>query len=286
MLREKSRWLMSVEDAAMRFYKRAAETFHDDKELREMLLRLEAEEKTHYGVIKGMSEIVSAMETVDLSFFLDTDSMKQTDAKLRACTEKLASDGLTKAELLHAIVDIEFSEHNDFFLYTVNSIKNSLPELISKAVNFDVHRSHIEKYLSERPEYCGMLEKLNLIPVASRVRLLVVDDERALAEAFNKLLADIGTVENAFNGHEALRKIGSKEYSAIITDVRMPVMDGVELYKKAVEKNPGIKDRFIFLTNYSNEYADFFEKNNIRYLEKPASIMEIKKAILEVMQQS
>jgi len=191
---------------------------------------------------------------------------------------------LTKADLLHAIADIEFAEHNDFYLYTVNSIKDALPGLITTAIDFSEHRSHIERFLMNRPEFSDVMEKVRLLPAEGKGRLLVVDDEETLIEAFNKLLAGYGVVDGAANGQEALARIASHEYAAIITDVTMPVMDGVEFYKKAIERYPHLKDRFIFLTNFGDRYYNFFEQNSVRYLEKPASIKDIKKALAEVLQ--
>ncbi|MBI5562454.1 MAG: response regulator [Deltaproteobacteria bacterium] len=283
MIVEKTRWLMHVEDAAQRFYGRAAELFYDDRELWETLKRLEADEKRHYAVVKAIYALSEEFKGLEISYSIDTESMAKTEARLRESEARLESGSMTKEQLLHAIVELEMSEHNDFLLYAANSVKGRLAGLITDALDFREHKGRIEGYVKAHPEFHAVLGKIALLPVAARENLLVVDDEEAMTEAFNTLLADHGIVDRASNGDEALRKIEAKWYAAIISDVRMPVMDGVELYKKAVERYPGIKDRFIFLTNYGEDNAAFFEKNNLRYLEKPASIRDIKRAISEVL---
>lgn len=78
--------------------------------------------------------------------------------------------------------------------------------------------------------------------------------------------------------------MGKKYYRAIISDIRMPVMDGVEFYNKAVEAYPGIKNRFLFYTAFAeNEYKSFFEKNNLRYLSKPSGIKDIKHVVTDIL---
>ncbi|MBI5886683.1 MAG: response regulator [Deltaproteobacteria bacterium] len=284
MIQDKCRWFVDIEKAAYQFYAAAAEMFSVDKELHELLLNLEADERKQYAVIKAIQILAEGMPALELSFFVDEPSMSETLAKLQSCMERVTDGSLTKTELMHAIAEIEFAEHNDFYLYTVNSIKDALPGLITTAIDFNEHRGRIERFIEYRPEFSDVIEKIRLLPIEGTNRLLVVDDEETLVEAFNKLLAEHGVVDGAANGQEALAKIAVNEYAAIITDVMMPVMDGLEFYKKAIEKYPHLKDRFIFLTNFGDKYYNFFEQNSVRYLEKPASIKDIKKALAEVLQ--
>lgn len=283
MIRDKLEYLAKIEDAARRFYKAAATRFSDDKELAGLLLTLEAEEHRHYAIIKALQGFEEDLPEIELSLSMSEQEMPKTLEKFHQHQERLKDDTLTKTALLHAVAEIEFGEHNDFYLYTVNSIKELLPGVITKAIDFKEHRSHIEKFLKTQTEFSEVIEKVNLLPVASKGRLLIVDDEEALIDAFKKLLSEHGIVDSASNGEEALAKLDINEYAGIITDVMMPVMNGIEFYKKAIERYPNTKDRFIFLTNYGEIHNSFFEKNTIRYLEKPASIKEIKKILSEVM---
>lgn len=283
MIRERLKCFVEIEDAARRFYRAAAERFTDDKELQELLLTLEADEHRHYAIIKALQGFEEELPAIELTFSMAEHEMAETLEKFHNCRERLKDGTLTKIDLLHAIAEVEFAEHNDFFLYTVNSIKEALPGIISKVIDFKEHRAHIERFLKTRPEFNEVIDKINLLPVVSKGRLLIVDDETALIEAFNKLLSEHGIIDSASNGEEALAKLNTHEYAAIITDVMMPVMDGIEFYQKAIALHPHTKNRFIFLTNFGDMYSSFFKENTIKYLEKPASIKEIKKALSEVL---
>jgi CheY-like chemotaxis protein len=103
-----------------------------------------------------------------------------------------------------------------------------------------------------------------------------------------KLLEDILKIEGitvrASNGYEALEKIGKEYYAVIITDVNMPVMNGIELYNKAIERFPNIKERFLFMsTSFDEEHLSFFRENNLRYFKKPVPANDIRNAVIDIL---
>lgn len=125
---------------------------------------------------------------------------------------------------------------------------------------------------------------MNELPRIEQEKILIVDDEKIITDSLKILLAKVGNVECAANGYEALEKLTGKYYAAIITDINMPVMNGIEFYNKAVEAYPNIKNRFLFYTGFSDtKYISFLEKNNLRYLSKPSGIKDIKKVINEII---
>jgi two-component system, sensor histidine kinase and response regulator len=70
-------------------------------------------------------------------------------------------------------------------------------------------------------------------------RMLVVDDDRACAEVVAQLLRDRGyTADVAFDGAEALRMVAQHPYSLVVLDYQLPGMNGVEVYRRAVELRP------------------------------------------------
>jgi len=69
------------------------------------------------------------------------------------------------------------------------------------------------------------------MPVAGRI--LVVDDEPAILEVIQKILSDRGyQVDVAANGVAALQKLEQASYDLMLTDVKMPQMDGMELLQR------------------------------------------------------
>jgi DNA-binding response OmpR family regulator len=125
---------------------------------------------------------------------------------------------------------------------------------------------------------------LKKMPPGWQEKILVVDDKVMITHMLKVTLEAEGAVEIAENGAEALDKINGKYFRLIISDVDMPVMSGIDLYKKAVEKYPSISGRFLFYTAHSDpEKVSFFEKNRLRYLMKPAHIKEIRTAVQEIL---
>ena len=72
-------------------------------------------------------------------------------------------------------------------------------------------------------------------------RLLVVDDDIQMQTALETALRRKGfLVETAANGLEAVRKLEDGEFSAVLTDLRMPGMDGIELLQHIRQTKPSL----------------------------------------------
>jgi len=88
-------------------------------------------------------------------------------------------------------------------------------------------------------------------------------------------------VETFSNGKQAFDHLEDRRWELIISDLRMPVMDGMELYLAAVEKQPRLKKRFLFITGdtYDLQVKEFFEKTGAVFLRKPFRIKELKDVV-------
>ena len=121
------------------------------------------------------------------------------------------------------------------------------------------------------------------------MRVIVVDDDKiirmGLIKILNKLFEDIEVVSDFQNGLFAFDylKNNSNKVDLVITDIKMPIMTGVELIEKANKelKNPPI---FIVLSGY-DEFTyvrDVMKNGAFNYLLKPIKKDELKKVIEEV----
>ncbi len=106
------------------------------------------------------------------------------------------------------------------------------------------------------------------------MEILVVDDEMTIREFLSEALSAMGyVVDVARDGKEALEKIGDRSYDLIITDVNMPRLDGIGLYKAVCKQFPELKGRFLFLTACASpEVMGTFEEESLPYLLKPFEI--------------
>jgi len=116
-------------------------------------------------------------------------------------------------------------------------------------------------------------------------RLLLVDDEPTLRRVIGRSLVKAGfEVVEAANGHAALDKIGNEQFDAIISDVRMPHMDGLQLLERLVQDAPDVP---IVLISGSNEVASrsaAFELGAFDYLQKPLVLAELQHSALRAIE--
>jgi two-component system response regulator AtoC len=100
--------------------------------------------------------------------------------------------------------------------------------------------------------------------------VLIVDDEESMRHLLSLILRDQGWEARAVaDGEEALRELAARDYDLVLSDVRMPRMDGIALLKRALELSPGLT--FIAMSAYgSHESAiEAMKAGAYDYLVKP-----------------
>lgn len=110
-------------------------------------------------------------------------------------------------------------------------------------------------------------------PNSAALRVLIVDDEAPARTRLRDLLGDIAArhpteiVGMAANGVEALRLLEAAPADVVLADIRMPVMDGVELARHLgkLASPPAV----IFVTAYDQYAVEAFELAAVDYLLKP-----------------
>jgi two-component system cell cycle sensor histidine kinase/response regulator CckA len=118
------------------------------------------------------------------------------------------------------------------------------------------------------------------------VTVLVVEDDTATREALQALLeANHYNVLTASNGKEALLiyKQHRHEVRMLVSDVVMPEMGGLELYRVLRVKDEDV--RMLFITGHpmEEERQGILEKGNIHWLQKPFSVKEFSQAVKELL---
>lgn len=106
-------------------------------------------------------------------------------------------------------------------------------------------------------------------------KILVVDDNKLEREGIKFLLkkkASDLTIDEAGDGLEAVKKTKLVHYNLLITDIKMPYMDGIELVKKIRTYNQDMK--IIVLSGYEEfEYVkELLRYNVVDYLLKPLKV--------------
>jgi CheY-like chemotaxis protein len=121
-----------------------------------------------------------------------------------------------------------------------------------------------------------------------RRRILVVDDEDNLRDVLVEVLKRDGhEVDSAVDGAEGLRRVEARRYDLVITDLRMPGLEGPELYRAVRARYTDDPPRVIFMSANTGieEYAAFLAGTGEPALEKPFNLADMRQVVLQVLAQ-
>ncbi len=121
----------------------------------------------------------------------------------------------------------------------------------------------------------------------NKIKILIVDDEDDITLSFKRILEIHGFEVDVFNDSTlALSKFKVNYYDIALLDIKMPYIDGFDLYKKIKEIDNNI--RVCFLTASEAYYQQFREKdynklNRDLFIQKPIELEELLKRIADLM---
>jgi two-component system NtrC family sensor kinase len=118
---------------------------------------------------------------------------------------------------------------------------------------------------------------------ARRVRsVLVVDDEPDIRDTLAEILEHDGfLVDIASSGQEALERIATADYDAVLSDIRMPGMNGMELFRRLKDTGSDLVDRFIVVTgdDLSGTVRAFIDETGVPVVEKPFGPADVRRVV-------
>ena len=119
-------------------------------------------------------------------------------------------------------------------------------------------------------------------------RVLVVDDEPEIIKALQDLLVTLGyKTEFAYNGKEGLEKYRILKPDAVLMDINMPKMDGINCIEEIVNSDP--QARISIISGYELNIADELSertRNNVKgYLVKPVALPELSTLLAEMLKE-
>jgi DNA-binding NtrC family response regulator len=107
----------------------------------------------------------------------------------------------------------------------------------------------------------------------SRARVLLVDDEQDFTDVLAERMKvrDL-VVDVAGNGHTALAMAQQSRYDAVICDLAMPGLDGIETLKRLLAQNPDLQ--VILLTGHATleKGVEAMKSGAVEFLEKPVDL--------------
>lgn len=116
--------------------------------------------------------------------------------------------------------------------------------------------------------------------------LIVDDDEiiRSVCELIIEKQFKNSLVDLAENGQVALTKMMERDYSVIIADVEMPVMNGIDFFNRLKEENTSMSQKVGFICGAPNtDTISFFLKERRPYLLKPFGAKNLRMLVNSVL---
>ncbi len=123
-----------------------------------------------------------------------------------------------------------------------------------------------------------MTEELN-------ANVLLVDDEERFLQVFSKRLETRGMkVDTAATGEDAVQRARNRDFDAIVLDLSMPGMSGLEALKKMKAQNPDLQ--IIILTGHGTLQAgvEAMKSGALDFMEKPVDLNKLLEKIEEAQE--
>lgn len=122
--------------------------------------------------------------------------------------------------------------------------------------------------------------------VVGRINILVVDDEAVVRDGLQRILdAERFMVVTCMSGHKAIELLQEKEYDLIITDLKMPGMNGIEVLKAVKTLQPEVP--VIMITGYAtvDTAVDAMKNGAVDYIAKPFTPDQINEKVERALEQ-
>ncbi len=120
------------------------------------------------------------------------------------------------------------------------------------------------------------------MPEEIKADVLLVDDEEQFLKVLSKRLEGRGMkVDTSSSGEDAINRVKGKDFDAIVLDLAMPGMSGIEALKRIRSENPDVQ--IIMLTGHGTieKGVEAMKAGAVDFLEKPADLNKIMEKIGE-----
>lgn len=117
-----------------------------------------------------------------------------------------------------------------------------------------------------------------------RYSILVIEDEPILGRVCKRILEANGySVTLAVNGLAAKHEVEKSRFDCCLSDIKTPVMNGMEFYKILKLSCPALAEHTVFMTGdaMNKDVEIFLEENNAPYILKPFTDAQLTRAVSE-----
>lgn len=119
----------------------------------------------------------------------------------------------------------------------------------------------------------------------SQAKILVVDDDKNIRRTVSMALKSLDYyVHTAFDGKDAMVQLTGDKYDLIVTDLKMPGMNGMELLQEAISKYPEIKIVLISAHGTVDNAVEAMKLGAVDFLQKPFTPKELRNLVHNVLE--
>lgn len=117
--------------------------------------------------------------------------------------------------------------------------------------------------------------------------ILIIDDEKAIRKTLTEILSFEGyKIDEAVDGEEGLKKFKDKTYDVVLSDIKMPKIDGIDFLQKATEANPDVP--IIMISGHGNieTAVEAVKKGAYDFIQKPPDLNRLLITIRNAMERN
>jgi CheY-like chemotaxis protein len=116
--------------------------------------------------------------------------------------------------------------------------------------------------------------------------MLVVDDEPEIGRLVTELFCYKFDIEVVGNGREALDRMRERQFDIIISDIKMPLVDGIEFHRIVSAVFPQYLNRIIYTTGvaFDRDVSAFLKRTGVPYLPKPFKVAQLMKIVTGMLE--
>ncbi len=273
--------LLILENEAAEIYSLASVIFSNNIPLYKLLIDLEKDEIWHKDIIINADEFYKENKIkLNADIRIDAALKEKLVNPFIKIRELINNKSITEEIFINSLIESERSEWNYIFIYCISTIFKYDPKYKKIAAKIEEHLLHIENEIRKFPDNKNYLKLFSGINKIWDRKILIIDDSEAVRKFLINIFKKNYVVHEAENGQIAYDMINKNYYNVIISDIDMPVMNGIQLYENLHKLNINFAPKYIFITG-SSGHSDFLRENNLVYFEKPFSIIDIENEVAD-----